>query len=248
MCLALSLFSSCTEMKLRTTVQMTNSECPIPMGPTGEITSVTYTKGAVEYLYTVDEQFVDLDVMSNNCEEIKAMVAPIMLDDLRPLIDMLIETNTNLHFVIRGKSLGKETILEYTPTELEELLEDPEMPSPVQNLIDIYNKKLPMEIRGGVITEIVDKGDAVLYMIKITDKNEFNYLSGREESVVKNAQKELLKMFSNPVEESLLKIIVEYGKGFGYTYFMDGTDETFDIVYTNEELKGILGELKQPSL
>ena len=234
-------------MKLRTTVQMINGNCPVPMGATGEITSVTYTKGAVEYLYTVDEQFVDIDVMSDNYEDIKAMVAPSMLGELRPLIDMLIETNTNLRFVIRGKSFGKETFFEYTPAELKELLEDPEMPNPLQSIIDIYNKKLPMEIRRGVVTEIVDKGDAVFYMIKMTDENEFNYLSDRAENVVKNAQKEMLNFFSDPIEESFLKIIAESGKGFGYTYFMDGTNETFDIVFTNEELKGILSEWKQPS-
>ena len=217
------------------------------MGPTGEVTSVTYTEEAVEYLYTVDEQFVDLDVMSYNREEMKTLISTSMIVELRPLVELLIKTNTNLRFVIRGKSFGKEIIIEYTPTELKELFEAPETPSLIQTLIDRYNSNLPMEIGNGeIITEIVDKGGAVFYMIKVTDENEFNYLSGRAESVVKSAQKMSLKIFTDPIENSFLKIIAESGKGLGYTYFIDGTDESFDIVYTNEEIKGILSELNQP--
>ena len=98
---------------------------------------------------------------------------------------------------------------------------------------------MPMDAGTGVvITELVDKGDRVVYMAKVTDKEQFKLLSSNLENA-KNSQKIMFKMMGS-AEKMFCKLIVDSGKDLGYIYYTDGTDETFEIVHTNSELREIL--------
>ena len=238
-CAITSVFCGCAENKLKAAVEEGNKSCPISLGLTGELTSFSYQDNTVQILYTLDEQFTDIDILAANPEDMKTtFTAGIRNEESKEMLNLMIEANADLIIVFKGKTSGKEATFKLSSNELKKELDKP-MASNDEKLklaISQTNLQMPMDTGTGVvITKLVDKGDMVVYMAKVTDKEQFKLLSSNLENA-KNSQKIMFKMMG-PAEKMFFKLIVDAGKNLGYIYYTDGIDETYEIVHTNSELR-----------
>ncbi len=241
-CAITSVFCGCVENKLKAAVEESNKSCPISLGISGELTSFSYKDNSVQILYTLDEQFADIDALAANPEGMKTTCTAWMRnEESKEMLKLMIEANANLIYVFKGKTSGKEATFRLSTDDLKNVLDKP-MATNDEKLklaISQTNLQMPMDAGTGVvITELVDKGDRVVYMAKVTDKEQFKLLSSNLENA-KNSQKIMFKMMAS-AEKIFFKYIVDSGKDLGYIYYTDGTDETFEIVHTNSELREIL--------
>lgn len=236
-----STFYGCVENKLKAVIEEGRKSCPISLGITGELTSISYQDNAVQMLYTLDEQFTNIDVLATHPEDMKtAFMAGMINEESMKLINMITEADADFIVVFKGKASGKEASFRLSSNELKKEMEKPIATNEEKLKLTIAqtNQQMPMDPGTGiVITELVDKGDVVVYMAKVKDKDQFKLLSSNLENV-KNNQKLLFKMMG-PAEKLFFKMIVDAGKELGYTYYVDGTDEVFNVVYTNSELREI---------
>lgn len=240
-CVIASVFCSCAESKLKLVAEAANKSCPVSLGLVGEMTSITYDGNTMEYLLTMDESFTDIDKLGANPEKMKeTLMTWANNEKTREMFEMIIDAGASLSIVYRGKTSGKEARATLTSDELKQVLDSPVATAEekLRLAIEQTNMQMPMDTGTGVvITELVDKGDVVVYMAKVADLEQLQALSGGVENV-KNSQQMMFKMMG-PAEKMFFNMIVDAGKSLGYIYYADGTDETIEVVHTNAELREI---------
>lgn len=244
MFMMISMLFGCVESQLKKCVDETSKKLPVKMGLFGDFTSLTYENNVVTFVMTVDEQFTNIKGLNSNMETVKpAMIAGMRKDNTDKLLDLIIEEEADLCIVFKGKTSGDEAKFQLTYAELKEEMEKP-VPTAEDRLalsIETTRKQMPLDTGSGVImTDIVDRGDVVLYKATVANKNQFDLVKANTESV-KKTQKIMLKMLG-PVEKKFFMMIAEAGKGLGYSYTTEGSSETIDIIFSNEELKEIFGD------
>ena len=240
-CAILSLLSSCAETRLKVAAEAVNKECPVSLGMSGEMTSVVYEDDAMVFTFTLNEQFNNIDALSANPENMKtSILAGMRNENSKKLLDLIIESDAGLCIVFKGKESGKEAKFNLTAAELKEELEKPE-PTAEEKLkyaIIQTNQQMPLDTGTGIVmTELVDKGETVVYMALVNDKKQLEMIAENLENV-KNAQKNTFRMLG-PAEKLFFKTIVDTGKNLGYIYYAEGTDKTVEVVHTNAELAEI---------
>lgn len=241
-CVIMSAFCSCAESKLKLKADAANKNCPLSLGMLGEVTSITYDDDTMQFLFTLDETFTNIDKLGADSESMKSiLMAWVNNENSRELIEMIIDANAGLSVVFKGKTSGKEARITLTSSELKEALDRPMITEEekLKLAIEQTNMQMPMDTGTGIIlTELVDKGDIVVYMAKVTDMNQIKLLSSNVENV-KNSQQLMFKMMG-PAEKLFFKMIIDANKDLGYIYYADGTDETIEVVHTNAEMKELL--------
>jgi len=241
LCALVLVLSSCSENKLKMAVKSGNKECPISIGLGGELTNMYYEDNTVKFLFSIEEQFIDIDKLNGDSETMKTTVmASLRSEKARKMTDMVIDAGADLRIIYKGKTSGKTAELLLSAEELKTELEKPE-PSPEEMLgfmITQTNQQMPLDTGTGVIiTELVEKGDTVIYMSYVQDV-ELLKLMARNKNDVKGNQRIMFKMMQS-AEREFFKILVKAGKDLGYIYYADGTDETIEVVHTNSELQEI---------
>ena len=243
MCAIMSFFCSCAETRLKSAAEAANKDCPISLGISGEMTSVAYEDNAMVFTFTLNEQYNNIDVLAANPKNMKAsFIAGMRNEKTKELFDLMIESDAGLCIVFKGKESGKEAKFNLTAAELKEELEKPEPTAEekLQYAITQTNQQMPLDTGTGIVmTELVDKGETVVYMALVNDKKQLEMIADNLENV-KNAQKNTFRMMG-PAEKMFFKTIVDAGKNLGYIYYAEGTDQTVEVVHTNAELKEIIG-------
>lgn len=224
---------------LKNSVEKANKQCPVSLGVTGEWTSITYTDGVVKMLYTMNEEMFDIDALSEQSK--RAIISGMINENSKKMFRLLIKSDANLRIVYKGKDSGKEAVFDFTPAELKELLDNPEPTNEekIQAAIDVANAQMPMDTGTGVVmTEMKDRGDDVVYMAKVENEAALKEFSDSIENVKENLRCYLSMM--GPSDKVFFKTIAEAGKSLGYIYYTDKSDETVDVIFSNEELKEIV--------
>lgn len=243
-CLVMVLFFGCAENKLKVAVEEVNKKCPVSLGAVGEMTSVVYEGDMVTFNFTLNEDFLDIDALASNPDNMKATIlAGILNEKSKKMIEAMIDAGASFNMAFKGKKSGKEANVKLSPEELKEEVEKP-APTNEEKLktaIASTNDQMPIDSGAGVImTEMVDKGDVVYYMAKVNDMAAFKQIANSLEEV-KNSQRTMFKLM-DPSLKIFFKLIADTGKGLGYCYSVEGDDKTVEVVHTNAELKELLGE------
>ncbi len=244
LCVLMCVFCGCSENKLKTAVDEANKKCPQSLGALGEMSSVGYEGNTVTFIFTVNEDFLDVDAISSNPDMMKATVLTGMKNEVtNKLFELMVESDASLNLVFKGKASDKEANLTFTPGEMKEELDKP-MPTNEEKLkaaIASTNEQMPLDTGTGIImTEVVEKGDMVVYMAKVTSKDQFKQIANTVNEI-KNSQKSMFKLM-DPSLKSFFKMIADAGKGLGYSYYVEGDDKTIEVNYTNAELIEIFDE------
>jgi len=241
MCAVMLVFSGCSKSKLKFIVDSCNKSCPISLGLAGEITEFTYEDDAVEIIYTMNEQYIDIDKMASNQDNMReAVLNTARNEPVKKLLKMIVDADADICFVYRGNVSGNEARVRLSSKEVKPELDKPELTTEEKLKITLEqtNNLMPIDTGVGiVITELVDKGDKLVYLAHASDKSVLKDVE-RNVHVVKGNQRIMFKMASS-AEKVFFKLVIESGKDLAYLYSADDTDKTVEVLHTNAELKEI---------
>ena len=236
------VLSGCAENKVKSAVNEVNKQCPVSIGILGTMNSIIYEDNTVVFDFTINEDFTKIDAIVSNSEDMKENIfAGMRTQNTTKLFETMAEADASLCFVFKGKTSGKEAKIALSSSELKELLKKPiaSNEEKLKAAISSTNAQMPLDTGTGIImTELVEKGNVVFYMAKVNDKAQLEQIANSINEI-KASQKNMFKVM-DPSAKLFFKIIVDAGKGLGYSYYAEGADETIDVVYTNSELKELL--------
>ena len=232
--------SSCVDSKLRVEIEKINASCPVSMGNFVEMTSVSYDDDEIVLLFTIDEKVYQLEKFVMNSDEMKATLLTSMRYVQKEFLELMVNEDLDFCFALKGKTSGKEVYVKLSTNELEKELDKPLTTNEdlLKTSILSTNSQVPIDIGNGLIlTEVIDNGENVVYMYKVASKAQLKSIE-RDIDNVKNRQKRLFDQ-GDEVERFLLQLITESGKGIVYTYYWDASEETVNVMFTNDELLNI---------
>lgn len=242
------LMCSCSDnSKLKLAVKAADAQCPNSLSESIEMTHVAYENNTVNYYYTVDENYVDIDNMAANPEAVKSNVLTVFQNpdaNTKTFLDLVIGAKADIRFIYKGKTSGKEYTMSLTAAELEENLKNGAATSDdkLRAALSATNMQMPIDTGSGiVITQVEDCGDVVFYMASVNDEATLKMISVNAASVKENIVNSL-KTINGAADKVFFKLIIDAGKDLGYRYSAEGVDEPVDIVISNAELKEIFGE------
>ena len=74
-CLSLMLLTACGQKsKLKLAIAAANKQCPMDMGASGEISSITFDGSDVVYVLLMNESFLNIDALKENPDAMKSAV------------------------------------------------------------------------------------------------------------------------------------------------------------------------------
>ena len=66
-CLSLVLLTGCSQKsKLKLAIELADKQCPMDMGASGEISSITFDGSDVVYVLLMNESFLNIDALKEN--------------------------------------------------------------------------------------------------------------------------------------------------------------------------------------
>jgi len=231
----------CSDLKLRSSVESINKECPIAIGSVGEISQVTYKDKTVKMVYLMDEQYTNIDYLASNPDSMKtSIMASLRNDNSKQLFKMIIDAKADFCIVYKGNISGKEVKFLFTPEELKQELDRPDATPEAKLAFEIAkaNQMMPLDTGTEVlITELKDEGDAVVYMACVPDTTELHEYASYSEDL-KESQREGFQA-ADVVERNFYNLIIAADKDLKFRYYAEGTDESFEVVHTSAELREI---------
>lgn len=219
-----------------------NSKCPTSLGAIGEMTSVEYKDGNIVYTCTVDETYVDIDVLNENPDMMNRNIKLMFTNpsgDVKDLFEALIEAKAGVELIYIGKKSGKEASVTISSKDLEEISNPEQQKKPeaaLEGQIEITNMQCPMQIATGMtMTHVsIESGyvvynitcDETLYSISELSKNKTQL----KESIIEGLNS------GDPSTDMLIKLCREVKKGIAYKYIGDTSENECMIKILTSEL------------
>lgn len=166
----LLVVASCSESGLPEMVEYLNQECPQSIGDFGEITSYQYIDGNLKITFSVNEEYMDFDLISENEEIWKSNLLTLFQNDsgsMSSLFDKLAEANAGFTCLYVGKQSGREYNLTISRRDIAKIskskVKDPI--SALQSKINILEAQLPVVIEEGIVMSSIEiAGEYVVYV------------------------------------------------------------------------------------
>ena len=225
-CLSLILLTGCSrKSQLKLAIEMTNKQCPMSIGTTGEISSITFDamKSAVMVMF------------KNPKGEIKSM------------LEMVVDTKSGIRLIYKGKSTGKEVECRLDTEELKRILnqkgtEKESERQKLEELVNVTNVSCPMTIdEATILNKLTIEADKVVYNYTIDEeKVAMAALKSNEEQMKQNIKGAL--NVSEPSLKMFLEACVKDNKGIAYRYVGDTSGENIEYLFTVAELKELLSK------
>ncbi len=242
-CAVMMVFGSCAESKLKVGISSVQKECPISLGGMGEVTSITYENDEVVFLYTLDDEYINIAQMAENTDVTKkSIVSSLVNSKTRALLEIMVDAGADLSMVIKGMHHGQEVKITLTPEELKETLDSPEPTVEERLRASIAQTKLslPIDVGMGItITDLVDEGEYVTYMARVDDPETLSGLAPNVEAIKEDMKSSFTAL--GEVEKMFFNLVIEAGKGVAYCYYAEDSDEKVYVIFSGEELKETMG-------
>ena len=102
-CLSLMLLTACGQKsKLKLAIAAANKQCPMDMGASGEISSITFDGADVVYVLLMNESFLNIDALKKNPDAMKSAVT-VMLGNpqgaIKEMLDLVVGTDSGMKFI-----------------------------------------------------------------------------------------------------------------------------------------------------
>lgn len=242
-------FTSCENenvKKIKREVKAINDQCPIKMGPMGDLLSIKYDENdnEVQIYYAINEENMNIDALKNNEQlALQSIKFELSKHKSKELLKTMIDAGTGLSYTYKGKTSGKTCNVKLSVDDLKKIKDNPVKESDMnklllENLLAIINASCPETIDDGmVMIKAFDDGENVIYVARI-DEDLYD-LSSIEGSIseVKNELKEI--MISDPEWSQELYLLKALGKGFIYRYSGETSGKTVDVTFSPSELKNL---------
>ena len=226
-CLSLMLLTACGQKsKLKLAIAAANKQCPMDMGASGEISSITFDGADVVYVLLMNESFLNIDALKENPDAMKSAVTVMFGNpqgSIKEMLDLVVGTDSGIKFIYKGKTSGNEVECYLT----------------TQDLKDILNGGGASADSSDEKNKLTIESDKVLYHYTIDESVvQMSALKENAEQMKANVKNSLNS--SDPALRMFLEVCVKCDKGVGYLYKGNKSGETFEISFGVSEIKALL--------
>ncbi len=233
------------------TLKLLNSQCPISAGISGELTSIAYEKGDVNFTYSLNEQYTNLQSLRDNPTTTKNN-AKVTLANSNGVMAQLLKEMDGQHagatFLYKGKTSGTIVRVHFTPDEVHYMAtqENRDPLTALQAQCDATNSQCPMQVAQGMVMERMNiAGSYVVSHIKV-DESVFSItVANQNKEAIKQTIKSALNP-NDPTMQVMMQLCVQCEKGICYRY-ISKTDpkQNCCIFITPAEVAQIYAQGKQ---
>ena len=85
---------------------MANKQCPMSIGTTGEISSITFDGTDVIYNLLMNEDYLDLDALGKNTDAMKSAVMVMFKNpkgEIKSMLEMVVDTKSGIRLIYKGE-------------------------------------------------------------------------------------------------------------------------------------------------
>lgn len=233
------------EKRLKREIEAVDKQCPIDMGMLGDIVSIKYdaTAKEVQVNYSIKDDR-GIDVLKNNEQmALQSIKLSFSRGESREILPYIIKAEAGLSFdfksALTGKSLFKA---DFSLDDLKEIWDNPMNDSDVNkmllaNQLAMENLNCPYPVEEGMeMIKLFDEGDNVVYVCQIDEgMYDLSVLASAQDLIKQN----MIEMLKDPIAKKQLEIIASLDKGLVYRYLGNTSGESFDVVFSNDELNRI---------
>ena len=233
-CLSLMLLTACGQKsKLKLAIAAANKQCPMDMGASGEISSITFDGSDVVYVLLMNESFLNIDALKENPDAMKSAVTVMFGNpqgSIKEMLDLVVGTDSGIKFIYKGKTSGNEVECYLTTQDLKDILNGGSTAE--------SSDKMQVD-EATMLNKLTIESDKVLYHYTI-DKSvvQMSALKENAEQMKANVKNSLNS--SDPALRMFLEVCVKCDKGVGYLYKGNKSGETFEISFGVSEIKALL--------
>lgn len=248
-CLSLVLLTGCSQKsKLKISIEIANKQCPIMVGTTGEISSITFDGTNVIYSMLMNEDYLDLDALEKNPDAMKLAVAAMFKNpkgDIKQMLEMVVDTKSGIKFIYKGKNSGKEVECLLGTEDLENILNqkvsDKESDQKkLEELVNVTNVSCPMKVdEATTLDKLTIEADNVVYNYTVDEKTVDIDALRSNEAQMKQSIKGSLNV-SEPALRMFLEACVKDNKGLSYRYVGDTSGNSTEFTLSVSEIKALL--------
>lgn len=233
--------------ELKKIVEKENSSCPIQHPPFGTLNSVDYDQEKNEVSFNLSVNDAHMDFSFDNKEHEKLMKESFGLvfvaSDAKEFMKHVKKAEASVAVVMKSNVSGKRLTLSYSPKEVADIYSQALTDEQIKRkLLDINLKmtqsSLPMDLGDGMLMKSISlDGDVLVYSCELQESDVMvSQIKGQQE-VLDEIKKEMKKEFNHHVESRrLIESLRELGYGMKYICVGDLSDDSFEIVFTPEEL------------
>ncbi len=200
-----------------------NAQCPISAGISGELTSVVYEKGDVNFTYSLNEQYVNLQNLRDNPTTTKANAKVTLANStgaLAELLKSMAAEHAGATFVYKGKSSGTIVRVHFTPDEVNYMAtqENRDPLTALQAQCDVTNNQCPIQIAEGMVMERMNIAGSYVVSHITVDERVMSIAAANQnkEAIKKNIVSALNP--NDPTMQVMMQLCVQCNKGISYRY------------------------------
>ena len=231
--------------QMREVVNAVKDNCPMDLGELGSVINIDFdeTDKAIVYTYSINENLLDVESMSVNRVKMKEYMQTIISnpnDDVRKLMEIIIEEKGKLRYIYIGASTGITARATLTADELKDALNTYVSPrQKVQANINATNLSVPIQVDEVTqLTGMKMEGDNVVYQYLIDESGDVDVSQLKvQQAEVKESLKEVVYNNSNRVEKQFIDLVIEAGMNICYRYYGDTSNDIVEVIFTNAELR-----------
>ena len=249
-CVSLIMFTGCSDKKsqLKLGIEMANKQCPIRVGAAGEVSSITFDGKDVIYTMVMDEDYANLEALEKNPESMKSAVSAMFRNpqgDIKKMLDLVVETNSGVKFIYKGKTSGKEVECYLTTEDLKNLVDskmsvEESNRKKLEELVNVTNVSCPMTIdEATVLEKLTIEGDNVVYIYKVDEEAvDIDALESNKEEMKQSIKSSL--DVSDPSLKNFLEACLKDKKNVVYRYTGNTSGDSMECVLEVSEIKELL--------
>lgn len=233
--------------ELKKLVEKENSSCPIQRPPFGTLNSVDYDQEKNEVSFNLSVNDAHMDFSFDNKEHEKLMKESFGLvfvaSDAKEFLKHVKKAEASVAVVLKSNVSGKRMTLSYSPKEVADIysqaLTDEQIKRKLLEIsLKMTQSSLPMDLGDGMLMKSISlDGDVLVYSCELQESDVMiSQIKGQHE-VLDEIKKEMKKEFNHDAESRrLIESLRELDYGMKYVLVGDLSDDSFEIVFTPEEL------------
>lgn len=236
------------QKKLKETAEEINGRCPERFGDYGIVTSCSYERKKFSMTLLIDENFLNIDKVSENKEQMKQDMLMIFVNnkEIRSLMELVYDADASYNITYVGNKTGKTFDLHLAHYEISTALHEKRIDPKAALAAHIRASKLslPRETEPGIICMDVIQRDGYVQTMLYVDENQYDMAELRS---FQNELKESYKdsMLEEPLMKNELNLMVAAFSGVKYHHIGNLSGERFTITFDWTELVEIEKQLSR---
>lgn len=231
-------------------LKLINAQCPVSAGISGELTSVAYEKGDVNFTYSLNEQYVNLQNLRDNPTTTKANAKVTLANStgtLAELLKSMAAEHAGATFVYKGKTSGTIVRVHFTPDEVNYMAtqENRDPLTALQAQCDVTNTQCPIQIATGMVMERMNIAGSYVVSHIIVDESVMSIAAANQNKAT--IKKNIISALNpnDPTMQVMLQLCVQCNKGICYRY-ISKTNSSQDccIFITSAEVAQIYSKVQ----